>query len=109
MIARIWRGWATPRDAEAYPAHFRDAVLPHLAAIDGYRGARLLRRVERDEVGYVTITFFDSLAAVRAFAGPDAERAHVEPEARRLLSRFHERCEHYTVVGADDRTPPAPA
>lgn len=109
MIARIWRGWAAPQDAEAYAAHFQDTVLPHLAGIDGYRGARLLRREDGDEVGYVTITFFDSLDAIQAFAGSDPERAHVEPEARRVLSRVQERCEHYTVVASDGLASPAPA
>ena len=107
MIARIWRGWAAAEDAEAYAGHFRDRVLPHLAGIDGYRGARLLRRADGDEVGYVAITFFDSLDAIQEFAGADAEEANVEPEARRVLSRFETRCEHYTVVASDEVTPRA--
>ena len=109
MIARIWRGWATPQDAEAYAAHFKGAVLPHLAEIAGYRGAHLLRRAEGDEVGYVAITFFDSLEAIQAFAGPDTEKANVEPEARRVLSRIEERCEHYAVVASDQISPRATA
>jgi heme-degrading monooxygenase HmoA len=109
VIARIWRGWARPQDAEAYAAHFQGTVLPHLGEIAGYRGARLLRREEGDEVGFVTITFFDSLEAIQAFAGPDPEKAHVEPEGRRALSRIEERCAHYTVVASEDVTPRARA
>lgn len=101
LIARVWRGWAKPQNAEAYETHFRSAVVPHLADIGGYRGARLLRHVQGDEVGFVAITFFDSLDAIRAFAGADVERAIVEPEGRRALSRLDERCEHYTVAVED--------
>jgi hypothetical protein len=58
----------------------------------------LLRRDAGDEIGFVTITRFESLESVRAFAGEDYEQAVVEPEARALLSRFDERSEHYEVV-----------
>jgi heme-degrading monooxygenase HmoA len=58
----------------------------------------LLRREDGDEVAFVTITRFESLESVRAFAGEDYEQAVVEPEARALLSRFDERSEHYEVV-----------
>jgi heme-degrading monooxygenase HmoA len=101
VIARVWRGWARPQDADAYEEHFRGAVLPHLAEVRGYRGARLLRRSDDDEVAFVAVTFFESVDAVRAFAGPDLEAAVVEPEARRALSRFEGRCEHYVVAASD--------
>jgi heme-degrading monooxygenase HmoA len=103
MIARVWRGWATPHDADTYERHFRSSVVPHLSEIEGYRGARLLRRSDGGEESFVSITFFDSVDAIRAFAGEDVEAAVVEPEARRALSRVEERCTHYTVVVADTR------
>jgi heme-degrading monooxygenase HmoA len=101
VIARVWRGWARPEDADVYEEHFRGAVLPHLAEVSGYRGARLLRRSDGVEVAFVAVTFFESVDAIRAFAGPDLEAAVVEPEARRALSRFDGRCEHYVVTASD--------
>ncbi len=98
MIARVWHGWARRAGADAYEAELRGTVLPGLRGVDGYRGAHVLRRTDGDEVAFVTITYFESEDAVRAFAGEDPERAVVTPAARALLSRFDERARHYEVV-----------
>jgi len=66
--------------------------------VPGYVGADLLRRDAGAEIAFVTITRFESLESVRAFAGEDYEQAVVEPEARALLSRFDERSEHFEIV-----------
>jgi heme-degrading monooxygenase HmoA len=65
--------------------------------IDGYRGIQLLRRSSGAEVEFVTVMWFDTLDAVRAFAGEDYEVAVVPPKARALLSHFDERSQHYEV------------
>ena len=73
-------------------------MFPSIHRVPGFLGADLLRNDAADEIAFVTITRFQSLAAVKDFAGEDYERAVVEPEARRLLSRYDERSEHYEVV-----------
>ena len=98
MIARYWRGWTAPATADAYAAYYRDDVLPHLQQIDGFRGARLLRRPDGEEIEFVSITHFVSLDAVRAFAGDDYELAVVTTHAQRLLIRFDPRCRHYQIA-----------
>lgn len=98
MIARLWHGWTAPENADAYEAFLRTKMFPSIHRVPGYLGADLLRRESGDEIAFVTITRFESLESVRAFAGEDYERAVVEPEARALLSRFDERSEHYEVV-----------
>jgi heme-degrading monooxygenase HmoA len=98
MIARLWRGWTTPENADAYEEFLRTTMFPSIHRVPGFLGADLLRRDLDGEVAFVTITRFDSLEAVRAFAGEAYEQAVVEPEARRLLSRLDERSEHYKVV-----------
>jgi heme-degrading monooxygenase HmoA len=98
VIARIWHGWTSPRNADAYEEFLRTKMFPSIHRVRGYVGADLLRRDAGDEIAFVTITRFESLEAVRAFAGEDYEQAVVEPEARALLSRFDERSEHYEVV-----------
>jgi heme-degrading monooxygenase HmoA len=101
MIARIWHGWAPPQTAEAYESLLRAEVLPGIARrIDGFRGAYVLRDDTGEEVEFVTITLFDSLDAVREFAGEDYAAAVVPPEARRLLSRFDARSRHYETLVA---------
>jgi heme-degrading monooxygenase HmoA len=99
MIARLWHGWTTKENANAYETLLRGEVLPGIQhRVRGFRGARVLRRETADEVEFVTLTLFDSLDAVRAFAGEDHEKAVVPAEARRLLARFDERSVHYDVM-----------
>lgn len=99
MIARIWHGWTNPGNADAYETLLREEILPGIAArgIDGYRGAHLLRDDFDDESEFVTILWFDSMEAVREFAGEAQETAVVPEEARRLLERFDAASAHYEV------------
>lgn len=108
MIARIWHGWTHPDKAGAYESLLRSTVLPGIWRVPGYRGAHLLRRSNGEEVEFVTITWFDSAEAVRAFAGPDDGRAVVPDAARALLSRFDDRSAHYELlVSPQDAPDPA--
>jgi heme-degrading monooxygenase HmoA len=97
-VARVWRGFAPPESADAYLEHLQRDTLPQLHRIVGHRGAYVLRRDDEGEVEFVVITLWDSLDAVRAFAGDDYEAAVVPPQARRLLSRFDEEVAHYEVA-----------
>lgn len=100
VIARIWRGWTTPENADAYQRIVSQEVLPGIAArnLDGYHGAYLLRRRLDDEVEFATILLFDTLEQVRAFAGDDYEVAYVPPRARAVLARFDQRSAHYDTL-----------
>lgn len=100
MITRIWRGWTTHENADAYEALVSGTVLPGIASRDltGYHGAYLLRRELEDETEFVTVMLFDSLENVRRFAGEDYETAYVPPEARAVLARFDERSAHYRTL-----------
>lgn len=100
MIGRLWRGATAPADADAYSRFLADELLPSLAAIDGYQGAYVLRRESGDGVEFVTLTLFDSMDAVRAFAGSEPERPVIEPAAERLLMHVGERVDHLEVVVA---------
>jgi len=97
MIARLWRGWTTLENANAYEKLLRERVLPGLQRIDGYRGGYILRQEGSDEVEFVVMNLFDSLEAVRAFAGPDYTVPVFEPEARQLLSKVEPVARHYEV------------
>ena len=98
MIARLWRGATRGGDAEAYRRFLAEQLLPGLVDLDGYRGAYVLRRESGDEVEFITLTFFESMEAVRAFAGPAPERPVIEPDAARLLVHIGERVEHLEVA-----------
>jgi len=100
MISRIWHGWTTRENADAYEKLLRTEIFVGIAkrGIQGYRGIHLLRRDVQDGTEFVTIMWFDSFEGVRAFAGEDHEVAVVPPKARELLSRFDDRSAHYEVV-----------
>jgi antibiotic biosynthesis monooxygenase (ABM) superfamily enzyme len=99
MISRIWHGWTVPANADAYEALLKSEIFTGIQGrnIPGYRGIHLLRRDVGDEVEFITIMWFDSLEAVRIFAGDDYEAAVVLPKARALLAHFDARSQHYTV------------
>jgi hypothetical protein len=99
MIARIWHGYASVANADAYEKLLRQEIFAGIAArqIRGFRGIELLRREASDEVEFVTIMWFDAIEDVRAFAGADHEVAVVPEAARQLLSRFDGRSSHYDV------------
>lgn len=100
MIARIWRGQATPDKADAYYRHVTGTVLPEVALLPGHRGGYVLRREADGAVEFLVVTLWDSMDAVRAFAGADPERAVVEPAARAVLSGYDDFVRHYDVVHA---------
>jgi antibiotic biosynthesis monooxygenase (ABM) superfamily enzyme len=99
MIARIWHGWTERADAKAYEEILRDEIFPSIAArkIDGYRGAELFIRENDDEVEFVTLLRFDSMDAIREFAGADESKPVIYPKAETLITRM-EQARHYRVA-----------
>ncbi|MGA9797345.1 MAG: antibiotic biosynthesis monooxygenase [Rhizomicrobium sp.] len=97
MIVRIWKSEANGGGADAYRAHFRNNVLPHLHNIAGFTSASLLERRDGETTHFIAMTRWASMDAVCAFAGDDPSRAVVEPEAVAALSRFDATVQHYDV------------
>jgi heme-degrading monooxygenase HmoA len=99
MISRIWHGWTTLGNADKYETLLKHEIFLGIQnrRIRGFNGIQLLRRQVGDEVEFVTIMSFDSLDAVREFAGEDYEVAIVPAEARAVLTRFDNRSLHYEV------------
>ena len=97
MIARIWKGWTRSEDADAYERLLQEVVYPGLHRLPGYLGGYILRSDKSGETEFVTMNLFESLDAVKAFAGPDYEVPVFEPDARRLLSRGESIARHYEV------------
>ena len=99
MIARIWHGWTKTVDAEAYERMLRDEIFPSIAArkISGYRDAELFIGESGDEVEFVTLLRFDSMEAVKEFAGADASKPVIYPKAEALITRM-EQARHYRVA-----------
>lgn len=100
MICRIWRGWTTAENGDAYERIVRGDVIPGIEArrIPGFLHIDLLRREAADEIEFTTLMWFDSLESVSAFMGNDYDVSHVPPPARAVLSRFDERVAHHYVI-----------
>jgi len=99
MISRIWHGWTSPANADTYEALIKEEIFVGIRNrhIAGFRGIQLLRRSAGAEVEFITIMTFDSLDAVRVFAGDDYEAAVVPPPARAVLAHFDARSQHYEL------------
>jgi heme-degrading monooxygenase HmoA len=99
MIARLWSGWTEPQNADAYETLLKAEIFPGILArkIAGFRRIELLRAGVGGEAEFVTVMWFDSLDAIKAFAGANYEVAVVPPKARALLKRFDARSRHYAV------------
>ena len=98
-IARLWHGWTSPENADAYETLIRTQIFPGILGrkIPGFLEIELLRRPVGGEVEFITIMWFTSLDAIKAFAGADYETAVVPPAARAVLSRFDATSQHYEV------------
>jgi heme-degrading monooxygenase HmoA len=98
MIVRSWHGRAAATNHRAYVEHFRRNVLPELREIDGFLGASLLKTDRADYIEFLVLTRWDSMDAIRAFAGDEVENAVVEPQAAAALLSFDRTVQHYEVV-----------
>jgi len=99
MINRIWHGWTTPENADVYESLLKKEIFAGIESrsISGCKGIKLLRRSVGDKVEFITIMLFESIDAVKDFAGEDYEASVVPPEARAVLSRFDEHSQHYEI------------
>ena len=104
MISRIWHGWTTNGNADKYESLLKEEIFVGIQNrnMRGFKGIQLLRRELGEEVEFVTIMTFDSLDAVREFAGKDYEVAVVPPKAREVLAHFDARSQHYEII--EERT-----
>ncbi|MBI1873105.1 MAG: antibiotic biosynthesis monooxygenase [Acidobacteria bacterium] len=99
MIARVWSAQTTKELAPAYAEHVREHVLPTVRDLEGYAGAMLMNRPDASgAVEVIVITIWQSLDAIRGFAGADLESAVVSDEAKPLLTRFDRRVRHYELA-----------
>ena len=98
MIARIWRGAVRREDSEEYVDYLRSTGLHEYGASPGNRGAWILRREAGERTEFVTLSFWESMASVEGFAGPDPERAVFYPEDERFLVERDLAVAHYELL-----------
>ena len=98
MIARIWKARATSERVREYADYLKSTVVPELSAIHGYEGVSLLQREQNGAVEVTVVTWWESLEAIRAFAGEAIETAVVHDSAARMLIDFDRSVEHHQVI-----------
>jgi len=98
MILRMWKARSTAGGAADYIRHATTKVFPKIRGIEGHKGEYLLRREVEDKVELIVLTLWDSIEAIRKFAGPEPNKALVEPEARAVLTSFDKYVTHFEVV-----------
>ena len=99
VIARIWKGWTTHENASIYEELFKNTVLPKVTqGLDGYVSTNLLRREIGENVEFTTVFWFESLDAVKNFAGPNFEQAVVPEQVKALMSDYEETVHHHDVA-----------
>jgi heme-degrading monooxygenase HmoA len=103
MIARVWRGRSAPTNADAYGAFLRRTAFPDYGGVEGNKGWILLRRDTPNAVEFAFVSFWESMDAVRRYAGPDPERPKYYPEDKAFLLELPQKADHYEVVVADLR------
>ena len=87
MIVRTWMAYAKPGNARAYREHLTAFVLPELNKLDGFLGLELCQAERGDRMELLVISRWQSMDAIKAFAGPKPDRAVVEPGATRRARR----------------------
>jgi heme-degrading monooxygenase HmoA len=102
MIARVWRGQTRAADADRYLDYLRRTGLPDARATPGNRGVQIQRRIVGDRAEFVFTSFWESMDAIRGFAGDDVHRARYYPEDEELLLALPPDIDHFYVV-ADER------
>lgn len=100
MIARIWHGKTRASDGEAYREYVTASGVRELRQTPGNRGVYLLRNVKETEAEFLVISLWDSFDAIRAFAGPDLEKARYFDQDRTFLLEFEPNVVHYEVLSA---------
>ena len=99
MIARVWRGvTGSPETADRYVQHVNTNVVPELAKIEGHIKIKVLRRDMDNKVEFLVITMWESMEAVKGFAGEDTEKAVVAPQAKAVLTEYERTVRHFEIV-----------
>lgn len=107
MTCRVWHGWTTLQSSDVYDDYLQQELFPKLQrklAGHGYRGFQLLKLKRGEEVEFMTMLWFDSLASVRAFAGENYATPVISEKAQSLLSRYDKRAEHYELSASTCRS-----
>jgi heme-degrading monooxygenase HmoA len=99
MIVRLWHGRVPSEKAPLYREFLNRRAIPDYRSVPGNMSVHVLERADGSVTHFVTMTFWESMEAIRGFAGPDVEVAKYYPEDQDFLLEFEPKVTHYEVVG----------
>ncbi len=99
MIVRMWHGRVETSKAQAYREFLNRRAIPDYQSVPGNISVHILERQEGEVTHFVTLTFWESLEAIKGFAGDNIELAKYYPEDKDFLLEFEPTVVHYEVVG----------
>jgi len=99
MIGRIWHGTTDAENADEYLNYLNETGIPDYRRTEGNLGAFVLRRIENDTAHFLTVSFWESLEAIKKFAGEEYEKARYYPQDKEFLLEFEPTVKHYELFG----------
>jgi heme-degrading monooxygenase HmoA len=107
MIVRIWHGVTEAKKSDEYLDYLGETGVPDYRATEGNLGVYVLRRIDDGRAHFLTVSFWESVSAIEAFAGSDPEKAKYYPEDEEFLLEFEPTVEHYEVLVGSGTEPGA--
>ncbi|MCP6762444.1 MAG: antibiotic biosynthesis monooxygenase [Fischerella sp. CENA71] len=101
-IARIWHGRTLSSKADEYYAYLKEAGIKKIESIPGNLGAQVFRRTSGNITDFTVISYWESLDAIRKFAGNDIEKTRFLPRDKEYLLELEPNVKHFEVL-LDDR------
>lgn len=100
MIARMWHGITPEAKGAKYSDFLNERAIPDYRNTPGNLAVYILRRDEGDKTHFITLTFWESLDAIKGFAGDPVDRAKYYPEDRDYLLAFEAKVQHWEITGS---------
>lgn len=97
-IARIWRGRTLASKADRYEAYLNASGITPIRRTAGNLGVTVLRRTENGRTEFLVISFWESIEAVKRFAGKDYQKTVILPRDREYLLEVEPNVLHYEVI-----------
>jgi len=98
MISRHWKGVAKPGQADNYIKHLKNDTFPKLSEIDGFISASILKRPVEQGTAFLIVTEWESIDAIKAFAGELPDVAVVPPVVQAMMIDYDRSVRHYEVA-----------
>jgi heme-degrading monooxygenase HmoA len=98
MVSRHWTGTAKKERAEEYILHFQNDTFKQLETIAGFVSAQILKREVKEGIEFLVITNWQSIDAIRQFAGDQTDTAVVPQLVQDIMTRYDQKVRHYEVI-----------